>query len=460
VKHLAVAFLLLGVSVWAQDAPPTTLQDVDAEPAEAPPQPEYGGPAILTRGGTPSVSRSARLASLRPFITLNGIYDNGLSGTIDPLGRLSSAYGVESTFGLSARHEWQQSSLALDYRGAFRQYSQSTHYGGMDNNLQLSYQRQFSPRLSLLVDESASRSQHPFALPFSTYYNSGMYNYDPTYSGLTVNELVDTPTTVLMSRARMVYQRSARLSASFAGSGFVVRRETKGLVGTSGYMASSDVAYRLSRYQTISLDYSFSHFDFQNIFGQSDMHGVGISYAVRLGRRWEASVAAGGMRIESVSIGQVALDPQVALLLGRGFGLSKLYFVNYLPRLGAHLTRSFRYASLSLGYDRGVLPGNDVFRTSASEAANTGFSYFGLHRWRFDAGLGYTRYSALTQTLGRYHNYFGTANVAYQLGKGLSAVGRVDGRRYDIHTSDLNRTYYRAQLGVAWSPGDYPLALW
>jgi hypothetical protein len=459
VKHVAVAFLLLGVSVWAQDAPPTALQDVDAEPAEAP-QPEYGGPSILDRGSAPSVSRGTRLARLRPFVALNGIYDNGLSGTTGPLGTLSSAYGVESTFGLGALHEWQRSSLSLDYRGAFRHYSNSTLFDGMDNNLQLSYQRQFSSRLSLLVDQSGSRVQHPFGLPFSTYYSSGLYSYDPTYSGLAANELVDVPTTVLMSRARMVYQRSARMSFSFAGSGFVVRRDAKGLIGTSGYIASGDVAYRLSRYQTISFDYSFNHYDFQNIFGQSDMHGVGVNYAVRLGRRWEASVAAGGLRVESLSLGQVALDPLVAQLLGRGFGISKLYFTNYLPSFGAHLTRSFRHASLSLGYDRGVQPGNDVFRTSASESANTGFSYLGAHRWRFNAGAGYSRFSALTQTLGRFRSYYGSADVGYELGRGLSAIGRVDGRRYDVQASDLNRTYYRAQLGFAWSPGDYPLPSW
>ena len=458
-KHIAVAFLFLGVAVWAQDTQSTAIQDVDAEPVVAP-QPEYGGPAILTRGGAPSVSRSGSLANLRPFVTLNGIYDSGLTGTTDPLGRLSSAYGVESTFGLSANHAWKRSSLALEYRGAFRHYSKNTYYDGMDNNLRLTYLREFSSRLSLQVDQSASRAQHPFSLPFSTYYSSGLYNYDPTYTGLAANDLVDAPTTVLMSRARMVYQYTARMSVSFAGSGFMVRRENQGLVGTSGYMASGDVAYRLSRYQTISFDYSFGHFDFQRIFGQSDMHGVGVNYSVRLGRRWEVSLAAGGMRVESLSLGKVALDPQVAQLLGQGYGISKRYFTNYLPRYGAHLTRAFRRASMSLGYDRSVLPGNDLFKTSVSESANAGFSYVGLHRWRFDAGVGYGQYSALTQSLGRYRNLFGSANFAYQLGKGVSAVGRFDGRRYAIQGTGLDRTYYRAQLGFAWSPGDYPLALW
>jgi hypothetical protein len=459
VKHLAVALLFFGVSAWAQDAPPTTLQDVDAEPAAAP-QPEYGGPSLLVRGGAPSISRGTVLAKVHPFVSLNGIYDSGLSASTDALGPLSSAYGVQTTFGLSAGHEWRQSSLSLQYRGSFRHYSRSTYYDGMDNSLDLSYRRQFSSRLSLQLDENGSRAQHPFALPFSTYYSSGMYSYDPAYSGLSVNGLVDTPTTVLMSRARMVYQQSARLSFGFGGTGFVVRRETKGLIGTSGYTATGDIAYRLSRYQTVSFDYTFSHFDFQNLFGQSDMQGVGINYAVRLGRSWEASLAAGGMRAESISIGQVALDPEIARLLGRGFGLSKLYFSNYMPRLGAHLTRSFHYASLSFGYDRGVMPGNDLYRTSASESANAGFSYSGLHRWMFNAGLGYSRYSALTQNLGRFRNYIGSADVAYQLGKGLSAIGRVDGRRYAIQSSNLDRIYYRTQVGVAWTPGDYPLSLW
>jgi hypothetical protein len=459
VKHLAVALLLAGVSVWAQDAPPTTLQDVDEEPAAAP-QPEYGGPSLLVRGGTASVSRSTVLATIRPFVSVSGIYDSGLTGTLDPLGGLSSAYGVETSFGLNANHDWKQGSLSLQYRGAFRHYSQSTYYDGMDNSLDLSYRRQFSPRFSIQVDEDASRSQHPFALPFSSYYSSGVYGYNPAYSGLSVNEMVDTPTTVLMSRMRAVYQQSARLSFSAGGSGFIVRRETKGLIGTSGYTATGDIAYRVSRYQTISVDYSFTHFDFQNVFGQSDMQGVGINYAIRIGRNWEASLAGGGVRVESLSVGQVALDPEIAKLLGQTYGLSKRYFSNYVPRFGAHVTRTFRYASLSLGYDRGVMPGNDLYRTSASESLSTGLSYSGLRRWKFNVGLGYTQYSALTQDLGRYRNYFGSANVAYPLARGLSAVGRIDGRRYTIQSSQLDRTYYRVQMGFAWTPGDYPLAVW
>jgi hypothetical protein len=460
VKHIAVAFLLFGVTVWAQEMPDTSLQDLGVEPALVT-QPEYEGPALLNRGGAPTVSGKAGLASLRPFITLNTIYDNGLAGTTDPLGRLSSAYGVESTFGLKINRSWKQSSLALDYRGAFRHYSRSTYYDGMDNDLQLTYKRQFTPRLSIQVDEGASRVQHPFSMPISTYYSSGLTTYDPTYSGLTVNELTDTPTTVLMSKARVVYQLSARLSASVAGNGFVVRRETPGLIGTSGYTASGDIAYRLSRYQTVAVEYYFGHFDFQNLYGQSDMHGIGVSYAVRLGRRWEASVTAGGMRVESLALGQVQLRPEIAQLLGRSYGISKRYYANYMPRFGAHLTRAFKHASVSAGYDRSVLPGNDLFRTSASESYNLGFSYAGLQRWRFDTGLGYTRYSALAQqALGRYHNVFGSAAFSYRLGKGLSAIGRVDGRRYSIQTANLERTYYRGQLGVAWSPGDYPLSLW
>ena len=461
---LAVAVaLLFGASAWAQDPPAPVASDTPAEQAETPAAAEYGGPSILSRGGAPSIARGGETLRLRPFLTLSGIYDSGLGNTIiNQQGNVPYAdlYGVDAAFGVTGAHTWKHSSLDLDYRGTLRHYNENTYYDGMDNSLMLGYKRQLTSRTSFEVAENATRYQRAFSLPLAGYYNTGFQAYDPSFSGLTTNDLFDTPATMSMSTGRLTHLFSARLSMSLSGSGLFIRRHSDALVGTNGYTARGDIAYRLSRYQTISVSYDFNHFDFQNRYGQADVHGAALGYSVRMGRHWEMALSGGAMRAESVRNTQVQLDPVVAAILGRTVGFAKFHGIVYLPQYGAHLTRAFRRASASAGYSRTVLPGNGVYTITSYENGTLGYSYTGFRRLSLQAGASYTRYSALSQALGRYRSYSGGGGFTYRVAHSLSVIGRVDGRRYQVQNSDLNRIYCRASFGLGWAPGDYPLALW
>jgi hypothetical protein len=363
-------------------------------------------------------------------------------------------------FGVTGAHQFKKSVLSLDYRGSLRHYTQRSYYDGFDNSLMLAYDRRLTSRTSIMLGESATRSTRAFGLPMNAYYGGGLFGNDPTWSGLLTNELFDTPTTALMSTARLVHQRTARLSFSIGGNGFVVRRRSVALVGANGYHASGSVAYRLTRYQTIGFAYTFGHFDFQNRYGQSDMHGVALNYSARVGRRWEIGLAAGGYRIESQRLTQVPVDPFIAAILGQAYGVEKFHGVSYLPHFEARITRSFRHSTASLGYDRTVLAGNGLYTTASMESANAGFSWTGIRRVALQGGASYNRLSGITQQLGVYRGYSASGGFSTRLGRAVSMIGRIDGRRYSIHGTALSRTYYRATLGFGFTPGDIPLAIW
>jgi hypothetical protein len=216
----------------------------------------------------------------------------------------------------------------------------------------------------------------------------------------------------------------------------------------------------VNRYQTLSVSYDFNHYDFQNAYGQSDIHGVALGYSLRMGRNWELALSGGGFRIESLRLTQVQLDPLIAALLGTQYGVGKFYGVAYVPRYGGHLMRTFHHASASLAYDRTVLAGNGVYMTSSYQHGTLGYTYSGFRRLTLQAGANYSELSALTQSIGRYRDYSGGAGFTYKLVKSLALVGRFDARRYNVEDSSLNHIYYRAVLGLGWTPGEYPLALW
>ncbi len=437
---------------------PTLSPQGTPDPAEREPSPDYQGPAILSRGGAATVGRGSELLRLRPYISLNGIYDSNLSTlSVNSNGEIPSenGYGGEARIGVAGSHSWRTTLLDMDYRGSFRHYNQKTYYDGIDNSLNLNLRHQQSRKLIFEFGQSAARYSRSYFMPTGL----GM-SYDPLNASLTNNDLFDTPTNVLISTGRVIYQKSTRLAFGGAGTGFLVRRRSEALAGATGFGATGDITYRLSRFQTIGVDYSFNRFDFTGQFGSSDIHGVSLNYAARLTKRWELALRFGGYRVESLRLARVELDPALVAIFGQQSGIDIFHGLAYAPHAEVRLTRGFRRGSWSVGYSRSVTPGNGVYLTSNYDSAQTGFSYTGWRTVSLQASGGYTSYSSLTQTIGKYKNYTVGGGASIKLNRYMSMIARVDGRRYDISQSSYLKNAYRATLGLAWSPGDYPLSIW
>jgi hypothetical protein len=456
--------LLLAAGGWAQEPPPSTppqrppISPPEASDASEQQSPEYGGPAILSRGGTATVARTTVLLKLRPYVAVSGVYSSGLGTlSVDQQGQASTvdSFGEEARLGVTGTHSWKTTEMALDYRGALRHYNNGSYYDGMDNSLILTLSHAVSRRVTLEFAETASRYANSFSMP----YSQGTY-YTPMLYGLTGNEMFNTPTAMLMSAVRAVYQRSSRLSFSAGASGFIVRRRSQALMSANGVQATGDVAYRLSRYQTIGLDYSYNHFDFTRQVGTSEFHGVAVNYAIRVGKHWEFGLRAGGFRVRSQQLVRAPIDPAVAAIFGLTSGIEISDRTMYAPNLEGHLTRGFRRGSWSLSYVRTVMPGNGVYLTSSADRAQTSYSYTGLAKVTLQCRVGFDRMSSLAQTIGRYRSYSGGGGATVKLNRAFSLIAQVDGRRYEANGAVFRRTAFHANLGLSWSPGERPLAIW
>jgi hypothetical protein len=89
-----------------------------------------------------------------------------------------------------------------------------------------------------------------------------------------------------------------------------------------------------------------------------------------------------------------------------------------------------------------------------------GFNYNGWRTVSFQGGIGYSKFASLTQNIGNYRNYSAGGGATIKVNRNFSMIARLDGRRYDISQTVYHRLAYRATLGIAWSPGDYPLSIW
>jgi hypothetical protein len=422
------------------------------------PDQTYQGPSILSRDKNLIGESGGKLLDFRYYVEVSGVYDSGLAAlTTNAQGNqinVGAAYGVETGFGVIASRKWKRDQLNLEYKGAYRQYSLSNVAQGLDQFLNLAYSRQLSPRLLLdLKDTAGTVSLANGAFSYLPLSNTDLF-------AIPANELFDIRTNFVQSRVDLTWQQTARLSFGVGGEGFVVRRSSLALAGLDGYDARANVAYRLTSRQTLSGDYNYIHYDFQRAFGDSKLQSASLGYSVGLSRKWDLSLRAGAIRIDSLGITQVSIDPAIAEIVGQSFADVTYARVVYAPLEEARLMRHFDRSSLTLDYSVGATPGNGVYLTSRQTAGTARYSYTGYRRWTFALNSGYSELSAVGQTLGKYTNLQGGTGVTYKVGRETNIQFRYDYRHYTTQNTIYEKDSSRVSLGLAFSPGERPLAIW
>lgn len=430
--------------------------DAQSDGSQAGSDAEYSGPAILSRGQNPTAQVVAPIA-FRPYIGLNGIYDAGLIGVgVTPTGGIPTTdlYGLELNLGAYTYHVWKQTTLALDYRGDFRHYSNSS-FDGTDQFLSLILTHKPTKRVTFTVREQGGVYSRNYFL------TSTLGALDPNYLQAPQNDIYNNRVIFAGASADLTYQLSHRLSFSIGGEGSLVRRQSSALYGVTGAVARGDLEYRISRHSTLGADYRYTFYTYTRGFGNTDIHSVGLNYSTQLSQSVQFSARAGGARVESLSLAVVPLDPAIAALLGETFGIQATHRLNYVPDVQVRLTDTFRRSQFTAAYANQVIPGNGVYLTSKNNSVTAGGSYTGVRYWNFGVDATYSRMTALVQTVGAFTAYGVGTGATRDLGRGLHAVLRADARHYNIASGSLfTHNELRFMLGVSFSPGDRPLSLW
>ena len=416
---------------------------------------DYLGPGVLSRGAGDIGTRSGQDVDLRYFIRATGIYDTGLQPfSVDGKGQLvnpGALYGTEIGFGAYGVHKWRHSRLGLDYSGAYRHYSTNSFFDGTDQTLALGYTYQKSRRLILDVRQTAGTVS--IGTPFGGIL--------PTVTGSLVTPasiLFDNRMNYLQSTMEATYLLSAHTTVTLGGDWFGVWRKATGLIGTQGYMLRGAIRHRLTRRTTVGAQYVHTHFDFPKAYGQSDMNSFAGTFATQLGRYWTVTLSAGAYIVEVEGLQQVAVNPEIAALLGTSSTLTTMYQKSILPQWSASLGRKFHRANLSFNYANSPTPGNGVYLTSRETSAGMYLSYTADRKWSFSTGGGYSHLEGIGQGLPPYSQISGSAGASYTLARPIQAFVQYDARHQEIVNGVYRQNSYRATIGLSFSPGDVPLS--
>ena len=420
---------------------------------------QYGGPAILSRGQAPAAMSTAQI-DFRPYVGLYSTYSTGLANVaVDNEGALANefSWGTTLSWGISGTHSWRHTKLGLNYGGSIAHYYRQTGFDGIDQSFLLGLTHQLTRHWQFSWNNNIGTFSRDHGTPTLT----ATVPFDPSTTYVPTTDFFDNRTTYLSSQADVVYQKSARLSFDFGGDYFTTGRRSQALHGVTGEGARGDVQYRVSRRSTIGAQYNYQHFVFSKIFGSTDLHGVGMSYALQLTRLVEFSALFGIYRVENSFIEEVPLDPVIASLLGISSATRVSHTINYTPNISGRISRAFSKGVAFAAGGRSVTPGNGLFLTSISSNVMAGYSYTGMRRWSLNVAYDYSRSQALGTIQGGYTTMSGSASASRQLGRMVHLVFDYSMRKYGSPTYvQYNRLIHSASVGLAFAPGEVPLRVW
>lgn len=421
-------------------------------------QPErYEGPTILSRDRSLIGERSGKLLDYRYYGSVTGVYDTELlavgttsNGALSPV----AGAGVEAGFGVTGSRTWKRDKLSLDYNGVAREYPNARYFDGIDQFLNLSYEHQYTHRLSVQLRETAG------TLSLGVGYFTFLPLQQTDLFVVPTNELFDNRTDFLQTRADVIYYLTPRLSIDLGGEGFYVRRRSASLASLNGYEGHGDVSYRLTRRQTATISYERVAFNYLRLFGDAYIDTYTGGYSIGLGRRWDFALQAGAAHVDFSGLTVVNIDPAIAAIVGQNTAVVTFHNLTYIPIYQAQLTRRFPHSAVTAAYNQAFSPGNGVYLTARQTAATLQYSYTGLKRFTFAANASYSSLSSLGQTLGSYRGTTGGIGVTYKVASATHLEARYDYRYFTTGITGFNQNASRLSVGLAFSPGEKPLPIW
>lgn len=419
----------------------------------------YSGPQVLSRGGGAGRvgERGGRPPGFSVFAGVLGLYETGIvPASVDSQGRvleLGGLGGIQANIGAFGHRDWRRTTVGLDYAGNYRHYNANTFINGSDHMLTLGVNNQLSRRVQFLSRTSAGT--------ISRYYTAGAA-FDSDAGNVANFGIFDNRANYIQQSAGLQFMPTARLAISATGNGWTVRRQSRSLIGVTGYGAQGTASYRLSRTRTLEANYQFNHFDYVRGFGETDLHTMVMGIGQRLGRRWEFSVSAGVTRADTIGLEQIAADPLTAALFGTTVTTQAFSRSLYFGTGEIALRGKFRTSNITLAASQLPTPGNGVFLTSKQTILRGIYSYTGIRRASLSLAVNRMMMDSLGQAqLGTFSYTSGGASLSYKMLRSLDAVAQFDARDLQINqTMGFARLSYRFAFGLNWNPGEFPITFW
>lgn len=421
----------------------------------------FGGPAVLGRGaGSGTGQRGGADMGISAFAGILGTYDGGLTGfALDSSGKISNsvAAGVDGFAGVFGSKRLRRGSVGINYSGHYRNYPGLAAFNGVDQQLGFFTNRQLTKRSMVAFFASAMTTNRPFGNSF------GGGTLDPTIGSIfgPNGEIFDNRIYFANGNLEYSYQKSARLTYSLSGSGFITRRTGNVLFGVNGTSTNAVVSYRVSRRQTISAGHQFIFFNFTRNFGDTYGNGAFGGWAMQLGKRTDLSLQGGFLRMESLGLTSATVDPVIAALIGISRVSEVFYSVSILPTAQVSFNyRVSRLHTLSMNGGIAATPGNGIINTARSTFAGGSYYYSGIRNIGLGANLAYIKMASLIGNNQAFESIQSSVNANKRLTNQIFFTISAGNRRFlGNNLNGFKRSSLQLSAGFTWSPREVPISI-
>ncbi len=366
----------------------------------------WGGMAGGT-GGDPGGGRPPERVAFRPWLSANGFYSQSLGQpSVEGVRRDFRGYGAAG--GVSGARLWERTVLAGFYTANYQRSVGDRVLQGASQVGGLTVSHQATDRVGLFATQFAGSSLGGFGygapaglfggwgiagsglLPESGLL--GMPAADLAGNELVDNEVFSTRVNFYGTSGGVSYRPTMRWSMSGGAQAAFVRRKGRGLrdLNTAGLFGGT--SYQLSQRTAVGGSYGWSQFSYPKLFGDNQAQFVSVFLQHQVSPLTTVSIGIGGFRMDTKFLGAVAVDPEIAALLGVGTQLEVQRRTFYGWQGEASVSRRWREWGLSLAYMHGANPGNgvmlaskrdSVFGSAARSIGRASFGVFGGYfRWR------------------------------------------------------------------------------
>ena len=386
------------------------------------------------------------------FAFANGVYDSSspVLQSGEPNTGLSNVggWGFEVGGGVTAYHDFNRGSIALSYRGAYRDYQSSVYPSGSDQNLSFLFRKALTNRWALTYAQAAG-----------IFLNGGSYFSLQTSrtSSLNLNPYSES-TKFLSSSVTLSYQQTMRLSYEVGGDFYLTRYGGSGPFGTTGVGGSASVLYRVTRRTTVSGTYSHTYYTYQQGAGLSNADNVYLTLSHDFSSRWHGGISAGMSRTDSSG---VLRTPAFFLLNGELFSayvLGKYKQTSIFPFFQGTLTRAWKRSQFTVNIGQDVSSGNGLFLASRDQFVN-GFYSYGTRKWNIGFGGDYSRLSSLSNAARPYSSETLSSSLGYSLTRYLGLNLRYFYTDYANIGAFAGRVDNRISFGFVLNSKDVPITL-
>jgi len=404
--------------------------------------------------------RAGESVSIRPFASVNSVYDNGTIGVgLDRDGNITNPgalWGVEANVGAYGTKSWKMQRVGLNYTGGYRYYPNNSFYSGSDHMLALDYARQLGRRHNFMLRTMAGTSSRSLGGLGGFGLLAG---FDPSFLSTPAFDIFDNRSYFVEIQGMHSMQIGTRNALTVGAAGFAVRRQSRALVGMNGQRAFADYSRRIGRNTSVGISYQYFHVDYPRVFGEADVHSAMLTLNKTIGRAWNLGIGAGVYRSDFAGVRVIQLDPVIAELLGTTSGREAFNSINMAPSFQVGIGRAFRRSSFSLFYNRAANPGNGVILLSRVDSLGASYTYNASRKWSVSGNAVYSSLSGYGAYTGSFRSVGGGIQTGYRFWQDLHFMAGVDFRRNQVQSiGTFRRVGSRIFAGLTFSPGDFPIS--